>query len=94
MKVKQLMIMLRGLEDFELKDCGITSEILCALDAQPEQKPGKWLPHPHHREWNVCSVCGTGTKMREYGQNPDGSEWVTEYSYPFCPWCGHKMELS
>lgn len=31
MKARQLINMLRGLEDFNLKDCGITTEILEAL---------------------------------------------------------------
>ena len=69
---------------------------ICVLDAQPtiepERKKGKWLPNPYSNAWDVCSVCGTGTKRREYGTNQNGTEWVTECSYLHCPWCGAEME--
>lgn len=60
----------------------------------PPGKHGAWIPHPNKefREWDVCTVCGTGTKRREYGLNPDGREWVSEKSYRHCPWCGAKMD--
>ena len=49
----------------------------------PEQpKKGKWLPHPHDPQWDVCSACGIGVHRRV------GDD---EYSYCFCPWCGAKM---
>ena len=57
-----------------------------------EVKRGRWMPHPTEREWDVCSVCGIGTKRREYGLQ-DGREWVTEWYYPYCPNCGAKMEV-
>lgn len=55
---------------------------------------GRWMPHPDksYREWDVCSACGTGCKRREYGENDDGTEFVTEYSYHFCPWCMADMK--
>lgn len=59
-----------------------------------EVKHGTWLPHPNgeaYKEWDVCSVCGTGTKRREYGTNPDGTEWTSTECYRYCPWCGAKM---
>lgn len=62
-------------------------------DVRPVRR-GRWLTHPDmsFREWDVCSVCGTGCKRREYGMNEDGTEWVTEYSYHFCPNCGADMK--
>lgn len=53
---------------------------------------GQWKQHPYEREYDVCTNCQTGVKRREYGWNDDGSEWVTEESYKFCPYCGAKME--
>lgn len=54
-------------------------------------KRGVWLSHPSAREYDVCSACGHGIKRREYGVT-DGKEWVQEFGYHFCPWCGAKME--
>ena len=56
-----------------------------------EVRRGRWKPHPTEREWDVCSVCGVGTKRREYGLQ-DGREWVTELNFPYCPNCGAKMD--
>lgn len=64
-------------------------------EAEPFPEPvkrGKWEPHPSEREWDICSYCHLGTKRREYGLNDDGTEWVTEQSYTYCPWCGALME--
>ena len=61
------------------------------IDAEPVRR-GKWLEHPFDREWDMCSVCRTGVKRREYGPNGDGTEWVTEVSYQRCPWCGARMD--
>lgn len=55
-----------------------------------ERKKGEWLPHPHEREWDVCSVCGTGCKRREF-ELQFGQERFTEYSYQYCPHCGADM---
>lgn len=62
--------------------------------AQSEQKKGEWKPHPTYRAWDVCTACGIGCKRREYGINPDGSEYVTEESYRYCPNCGAKMVVN
>ena len=51
-----------------------------------------WEKHPEDREWDVCSNCHIGVKRREYGWLKDEQEWVSEYSYQYCPWCGAKME--
>ena len=59
--------------------------------AEPERKHGEWLPHPHEREWDVCSVCGTGCKRREY-EMQFGQEKFSEYSYQYCPNCGARLE--
>ena len=59
--------------------------------AEPERNKGKWIPHPSYREWDVCSVCGTGCKRREY-ELQYGQEKVTEYVYPYCPHCGARLE--
>ena len=58
-----------------------------------ERKHGKWIPHPNkeYREWDVCTACGTGSKRREYGTNPNGSEYVREFGWQFCPNCGARM---
>lgn len=58
--------------------------------AEPERKHGEWLPHPHEREWDVCSVCETGCKRREF-EMQFGQERFTEYSYQYCPYCGADM---
>ena len=68
----------------------------CALvkeeySAEEDVKRGRWEPHPTEREWDVCSVCGIGTKRREYGLQ-DRREWVTEWNYPYCANCGAKMD--
>lgn len=59
-----------------------------------EQKHGKWIPHPNKesREWDVCTVCRIGSKRREYGTNPNGTEYVKEFGWPFCPNCGARMD--
>lgn len=61
------------------------------IEAEPVRR-GRWIPHPREREWDVCSLCKTGTKRREFGLTDEGREWVTEESYKYCPWCGAKME--
>ena len=62
------------------------------------ENTGTWANHPFakdqpklYRGWDVCTHCGTGCKRRDYGLNPDGSEYVTEYNYPYCPNCGARM---
>ena len=56
---------------------------------------GSWEPHPNSREWDVCSVCGIGTKRREYGYREDyGREWMMEENYRYCPHCGAEMRGS
>ncbi len=61
------------------------------IEAEPIRH-GRWEKHPYEREWDVCSCCKQGTKRREFGVNDKGKEWVTEYSYTYCPWCGARME--
>lgn len=51
----------------------------------------EWKPHRNNRCRDVCSNCGVATLRRTYGINPDGSEWVGEELYRFCPWCGDKI---
>lgn len=47
-----------------------------------EPKRGRWIlekdPYEFFDAIPVCSNCGTTTKYRE--------------KYPYCPWCGAKME--
>lgn len=56
-------------------------------------KSGRWIPHPdpNCKEWDVCTACGTGCKRREYGIYPDGTDYVIEENYPYCPHCGAKI---
>lgn len=54
----------------------------------------EWKPNPNDREWDYCTACGIGCKRREYGTNPNGSEYVTEYSYRYCPNCGKKVKIN
>lgn len=56
-----------------------------AADVEPV-KHGRWIPHPGHHDFDLCSVCGTGVRRRIY---EDGGE--IEYNYKICPWCGAKM---
>jgi hypothetical protein len=76
-----------------------TLGVLAAIDSIPavdavEVKHARWIPHPDKevRDYDCCTWCGTGTKRREYGFNPDGREYVTEYSFRYCPWCGARMD--
>ena len=59
-----------------------------------EPKEGEWKRHPipENRAWDVCTACGTGCRRRHYGLNEDGTEWVEQANYPFCPNCGAKMK--
>lgn len=54
-------------------------------------RKGKWEEHPFDEDWDICSVCGFGTKRREHG-NEDGRDWVVQYVYDFCPRCGARLE--
>lgn len=78
MKVKELTRMLHGLEGFDLKDCGITTEILDALDAQPVVH-GEWIDYkdlPTYDDYYQYSICGVLSKGKFY----------------FCSNCGAKMD--
>lgn len=77
-------------ETYSNIDIGLRIDIASTVDPV---RHGCWSLNPYNKEWDVCSVCRTGTKRREYGINPDGSEYVTEYSYRYCPNCGAKMEV-
>lgn len=63
-----------------------------APSAEPERKKGEWIPHPEDREWDVCSVCGTGCKRREYEIQSNKVKLITEFGYEYCPRCGAKMD--
>ena len=60
------------------------------IEAVPVRR-GKWEEHPFDEDWDICSVCGFGTKRREHG-NEDGRDWVVQYVYDFCPRCGARLE--
>ena len=68
------------------------SERLQNLPTIDPVRHGRWEEHPYCQAWDVCSICGTGVKRRAYGINPDGSPWVSEKSYSYCPWCGAKID--
>ena len=93
MTMKRLELHEKGLVWNEFcRGFGFAMEIVKqAPSAEPEQKHGEWLPHPHEREWDVCSVCGIGCKRREY-EMQFGQERFTEYSYQYCPNCGARLE--
>lgn len=57
-----------------------------AADVEPVRH-GRWIPHPGRHDFDLCSVCGTGTRRRIY---EDGGE--IEYNYKACPWCRAKMD--
>ena len=79
---------------YELRDERIRYHALSmGIEALEERKQGKWLPHPNkeYREWDVCTACGTGSKRRKYGTNPNGTEYVREFGWNFCPNCGARM---
>ena len=87
-------------EDIPITDnpVEVMASAIAALEAQPtadvrENIKGCWVPHPDKsvREFDVCTACGIGCKRREYGKNDDGTEWMTEYSFPYCPNCGAQM---
>ena len=44
------------------------------------------------RKWVFCSNCGIGLKRRVCGMNPNGTEYVEEYIYSYCPYCGAEVE--
>ena len=44
--------------------------------AEPEQKTGKWIKTDETGWFGKCSECGT----------------VTDYDFPYCPYCGTKMD--
>lgn len=43
--------------------------------AKPEQKTGEWIKTDETGWFGKCSKCGT----------------VTDYDFPYCPYCGTKM---
>lgn len=55
-------------------------------------KIGVWIQNPKYREWDYCSICKIGTKRRTYGEYYNGTEWVHEDSYLYCPWCGAELK--
>lgn len=57
-----------------------------AADVEPVRH-GRWIPHPGRHDFDLCSICGTGTRRRIY---EDGGE--IEYNYKACPWCRAKMD--
>ena len=69
----------------------IDAIVECAPTVDPV-KHGHWEVNPHDRAYDICSVCGIGSKRREYGTNPDGNEYVTEWSWDYCPNCGSRMD--
>lgn len=77
MKVKELMRMLRGLEYFDLKDCGITTEILDALDAQSVVH-GYWDDTITGVDGLYCCSACKNFETVDGGLN-------------FCPNCGARM---
>ena len=76
-------------ECFDGDRASILLDLLPPADVRPVRR-GRWAPHPdpNCKEWDVCTACGTGCKRREYGTNPDGTDYVTEWTYPYCPNCG------
>ena len=86
--------LIKAIADFPYGYRGMIKNVIAEQPTvEPERKKGKWIPHPNKefREWDVCTACGTGCKRREYGKNPNGTEYVTQYNYPFCPNCGADM---
>lgn len=78
--------------EFCKNDCYVN--LMCnLLDKLPTvgTPQGKWITHPDNKNWDICTHCNIGTRRRHYGINPDGSEYVTEYCYVFCPNCGADM---
>ena len=89
MKAKELIGMLHGLEDFELKDCALTAEILDALDAQPVVH-GEWVEKKiivqNERGYVVQARC---SKCNRYSTQLVSQPKVIVYDY--CPRCGSRM---
>ena len=77
-----------------LRATGDARNAIQALPSVWKRKTGIWKKHPNasFHEWDVCSVCGVGCKRREYGRNPDGTVYIDEYSYSYCPNCGAEMK--
>lgn len=48
---------------------------------------GHWILHPDFKQYDICSVCGTGCFKRIYDEHS-----VTVMFYSFCPNCGAKMD--
>lgn len=81
-----------GENDEYVKCIELVAEILESMHAADVRSVrwGRWAlhPDPNCKGWDVCTACGIGCKRREYGTNPDGTDYVTEWSYPYCPNCG------
>lgn len=95
--LKHLAYNVNGVMDvIDKENC---DKIIEALEKDvTETNVGKWIRHPLYRqkefrEWDVCTACGTGCRRREYGKNPDGTEYETIYGYRYCPNCNAKMEV-
>ena len=70
--------------------------VMCMISATPTfnaelVRRGKWLTHPTEKDYDVCPVCGTGTRKRRHGFE-NGLGWYEEEVYQFCPHCGARME--
>ena len=52
---------------------------------------GSWLPHPRSRTHEICSVCGTGTRKREFGTVNGMAQYINTVYYNYCPHCGADM---
>lgn len=55
-------------------------------------KHGEWLPHPTETDWDVCSVCGIGTRRRFHFNDGVYGGYDVEESFAYCPNCGAKMD--
>ena len=91
MKAKQLIEMLHGLEDYELKDCGLTHEICEALDVR-ENVHSEWVWNPDAIDFGigawVCKRCGCRNENIPAHIDEKPLSWAGSF---YCPNCGADM---
>ena len=78
-----------------LKDGDDRSIFYEVIERQPTIDPvkhGKWLPHPTDADWDICSVCGTGTQKIFHCNDAVYGVYDVDIGFAYCPRCGARMD--